>query len=72
MTLHINYITDAKGNKVSVVIPYEEWLEYQSTQKKIDKKEQVLKSIKNGLKEIAEAKKNNKKLQTLEEFLNEC
>ncbi len=42
------------------------------TNKKDNAKLKVLKSVKNGLLEIKEAKRTGKKLKTLSEFLNEA
>ncbi|MBL7801875.1 MAG: hypothetical protein JNL95_14220 [Chitinophagales bacterium] len=42
------------------------------TNKKDNAKQKVLKSVKNGLLEIKEAKRTGKKLKTLSEFLNEA
>jgi hypothetical protein len=42
------------------------------TNKKDTAKQKVLKSVKNGLLEIKEAKRTGKKLKTLSEFLNEA
>lgn len=39
--------------------------------KKAKKKQEVLKSIEDGLREIKEAKRSGKKRKTMEEFLNE-
>ncbi len=39
MTLHIEYITDAKGKQKSVIIPHKEWTallsDYEKTNKKL-------------------------------------
>lgn len=43
-----------------------------NTNKKDNAKQKVLKSVKNGLLEIKEAKRTGMKLKTLSEFLNEA
>jgi hypothetical protein len=71
MTLHIEYITDAKGKQKSVVIPHKQWeallLDYQKTKKKLE----VLNGIGRAFKEIELIKKGAIKKQTLSQFLNE-
>lgn len=67
----IQYMVDEKGDKTSVLVPLKTWekihLEYTKLQNKI----KVISGIKEGLKEVNEAKKNGKKLQTLQDFLRE-
>ncbi len=71
MSSAVKYITDEKGGKTSVLVPLKTWekmnLEYARLQRKLN----VLTGIKEGLREIKEAKKSGKKLQTLKAFLRE-
>jgi cell fate (sporulation/competence/biofilm development) regulator YmcA (YheA/YmcA/DUF963 family) len=71
MKLPLHYITDAQGNKMSVVISYSDWLAFESNYKKIENKLAVLDSIKTGIKEVKNARKQGVALQSLEDFLNE-
>jgi hypothetical protein len=72
MNLPLNYITDSKGNKMSVIIAYSDWLEFELQYLRLKNKLSVLSSIKSGIKEVKEARKKGLELQSLEDFLNEC
>jgi hypothetical protein len=72
MRLEIQYLTDDKGQKMAVQIPFEQWVKFEHEYKKLKNKQRVLQDIKEGIKEIHQAKKDGKKLKTLKEFLNEC
>ena len=71
MTLHIEYITDARGKQKSVVIPHKQWnalmADYQKTKKKLE----VLNGIGRALNQVDLIKKGKLKKQTLGEFLHE-
>ena len=54
--LNLSYLTDTSGNQIAVQISIEDWLLFQ-------KEFEEIKHI---------AKKENRKLQSLTEFLNEC
>lgn len=56
----VKYIVDDRGVKTSVIVPYGQW-----------EKIEVFLAIQDGLGELKTAKRHNKKLQTLSEFLNE-
>jgi hypothetical protein len=71
MTLHIEYITDAKGKQKSVVIPHKQWNAFLSDYQKTKKKLEVLSGIGQALSEVELIKKGKLKKQTLSEFLNE-
>jgi hypothetical protein len=72
MNLPLSYITDAQGNKMSVVIAYSDWLAFEANYKKIENKLAVLASIKAGIKEVKNARRQGIPLQSLEDFLSEC
>jgi hypothetical protein len=71
MTLHIEYITDAKGKQKSVVIPHKQWAAFLSDYQKTKKKLAVLSGIGQALKEVDQIKKGHIKKQTLGAFLDE-
>ncbi len=71
MADEIQYYTDSKGNKVSVIISFEEWQKLNARLEKLENKLKVFKSVRDGIREIKEARKINQKLQTLSEFINE-
>lgn len=72
MDITLNYITDEQGQKMSVIISYQEWLMFEAAYKKLSNKLSVLKSIKTGIQEVKESRKKGVELQSLEDFLNEC
>ena len=67
----VQYLVDGNGNKSSVLIPVPVWNDMNDKYSKLLKKVRVLTGIQNGLKEVADAKKSGKKLQSLNDFLNE-
>ena len=70
--LNLNYITDTSGNQIAVQISIEDWLLFQKEFEEIKRKLEILQGIENALQEVHIAKKENRKLQSLTEFLNEC
>lgn len=67
----MQYIVDDSGTRTSVIVPYEKWEKLNSDYRKLQKKLDVLLSIKKGINEIKIAEKQRKNLQTLSEFLSE-
>jgi hypothetical protein len=67
----MQYIVDNKGVKTSVIVPYEEWEKMNSDYTKLQNKLKVFVAIQEGLVEMKTAKKQEEKLQTLSDFLNE-
>ncbi len=67
----LKYVVDEKGNKSSVLISMSTWEDLNSKYNKLLKKVSILTGIQKGLKEVSEARKSGKKLQTLNDFLNE-
>ena len=68
---NVQYVMDNMGNKTSVIIPFNEWNEFNLKYQKLVNKLRVLTGIKEGIREVKEAKEKGKKLQTLNDFLNE-
>ena len=71
MSLQLQYITDAAGNKTAVVISYPEWIDFQEQYQKLLKKLDILNAIRNGIKEVKTARQKGEPLQSLEDFLHE-
>jgi len=71
MSLQLQYITDAVGNKNAVVISYSEWMDFQAQYQKLLNKLDVLNAIRNGIKEVKTARQKGEALQSLEDFLHE-
>ncbi len=71
MLTKIQYYTDEEGNKTSVIISYEDWKKLNSRLENLRNKLRVLKSVQNGINEVKEAKKSDRKLESLTSFINE-
>jgi hypothetical protein len=76
MTLHLQYISDDKGNPSAVIIPINEWNSILKqinveTEDKEPTKEQILKGIKDGLREVKLIRSGKRKQKSLKAFLNE-
>ncbi len=71
MANEIQYYTDSQGNKVSVIVSFEEWQKLNERIAALENKLKVFKSVREGIQEVKQARKSNQKLQTLSEFINE-
>jgi hypothetical protein len=71
MALSLKYVTDENGHKTSVLVPVKKWNDLNDKYRKLQNKLAVLTGIENGLKEVEEARKSGKQLQSLSDFLNE-
>ena len=71
MNGRIQIYTDDKGNKSSVIIPYDEWTNLQARLNVLEKKLKVFSGIQNGVREVVEARKSGRKLQSLSAFIDE-
>ncbi len=71
MANEIQYYTDSKGNKVSVIVSFKEWQKLNARLAVLENKLKVFKSVREGFKEVKAARMTNQKLQTLSEFINE-
>ncbi len=67
----MQYIVDNKGNKTSVIVPFDKWEKINEDYHKLQNKLKVFVSIQEGLSEIKASKRQGDKLQTLSDFLNE-
>ncbi len=71
MKIALQYVSDSKGKKKSVLLPLNDW---EKLLAKLNKYEQTLK-IKSDLKEsfsqVAQLRKSKARKQTLKDFLNE-
>jgi len=54
-----------------VIVPYKEWTNLQSRLKVLEKKLKVFSSIQDGAREVGEARKSGRKLQSLSAFIDE-
>lgn len=67
----VQYIVDNEGVKTSVIIPYKKWQKINDDYSKIQNKLKVFIAIQDGMREIKNARKHGRKMQTLSDFLNE-
>lgn len=65
--MQIQYITDNKGHKTNVVVPYKEW---EHLMQEIQKQKMLL-GLKKAVSEIKVMKSGKKKLRSMEELLDE-
>ena len=62
---------DENGEKTSVLVPLKTWEKMNHEYTKLQNKLKVLTGLREGLKEVKDARKNGSKLQTLNDFLRE-
>ena len=65
--MQIQYITDKKGHKTNVVIPYKEW---EHLMKEMQK-QRVLLGLKDAVSEVKSMIVGKKKMKTIDELFNE-
>lgn len=69
--MNATYLVDTEGKKIAVQIPIEEWNLIEEDLKKIRKRNEVLQGIKEAVIEVRTARKEGRKLQTFDDFINE-
>ena len=67
----LKYMVDEKGDKTSVLVPLKTWEKINIEYVRLQNKLKLLTGITEGIKEVSEAGKSGKKLQTLKDFLRE-
>ena len=67
----VQYLLNDEGEKHAIVLPFGEWKMMTARYQKLRAKYNVLLGIQNSLKEIRQAARQGKKLQTLDDFLSE-
>ena len=72
MQMNINYLTDSKGNKVAVQIPFKEWSRLIDNYNRLNQYHRLKSNLKKSFREIEEIERGKKTASTLSEFLNEC
>ena len=65
--MQVQYITDKKGHKTNVVIPYKEW---EHLIKEMQK-QRVLLGLKEAVSDVKAMLAGKKKMKTIEDLLNE-
>ena len=71
MRNQIQIYTDEKGNKTSVIVPYEDWAKINTRLEILQNKLKIFSSVRDGMQEVKEARKKGKNLQDLSDFINE-
>ncbi|MEO8820951.1 MAG: hypothetical protein ABI267_09065 [Ginsengibacter sp.] len=66
----LKYMINENGDKTSVLVPLKTWEKINKEYSSLQNKLKVLTGIKNGLKEVEDAQKSGKELQTLKDFLS--
>ena len=72
MNLHIQYLTDEKGTKIAVQIPFKEWLEFLTDYNHLKQYVELKKGLADAFQEVHDIEQGKTFPITLEEFLNEC
>ena len=68
--MSVQLVTNDSGKKTAVLIPYDEWENFQTKFQKLQNKLRVLQGVREGISEIKKAKKEGKLLQPFEDFLD--
>lgn len=71
MALHLNYLTDIKGKKTAVQIPFSDWKKFYDEYQKLLQFKKVKTELIDATKEIKMYESGKKKSKTLTQFLNE-
>ncbi len=65
--MEIQYITDKKGHRKNVIVPYKEW---EKLMREI-KKQRVLLGLKDAVSEVKAMIAGKRKMKTIDELMNE-
>ncbi len=71
MEAEIQYITDSKGHKKSVIVSIKEWQFIQKEKQALQNKIKFLEELKTSVDEVKETLRGEKKTKSLSDFLNE-
>ena len=72
MNLHVQYLTDDKGTKTAVKIPFKEWTKFIEDYNHLRQYSKLKRGIKDAFEEIKQIENGNVEEISLSEFLNEC
>lgn len=72
MNLNIEYITDERGIRTAVKIPYQEWLKFHQRYRFLKQYSKLKKGLMNAFKEVENIETGKSDKISLAEFLNEC
>ncbi len=68
---NVKYITDEKGKRQEVVIPFKIWSSVTEELEKLREKQQILLGLKHACREAKRQEKGKLPEQSLDEFINE-
>lgn len=71
MEMNVNYLTDSKGNKIAVQIPFPQWSRLLEDYNRLKQYTKLKTNLKISFKEIEEIERGDREATTLSEFLNE-
>jgi hypothetical protein len=71
MQMNVNYLTDSKGRKVAVQIPFNEWSDLMVDYERLKQYYVLKNNLLGSFREIEEIERGSKTASTLSEFLNE-
>jgi hypothetical protein len=71
MQMNINYLTDNRGNKVAVQIPFNQWSKLMEDYNRLKQYYDLKEILTESFREIEEIEKGEKSTPSLSEFLNE-
>lgn len=67
----LQYYTNQQGEKTSVIVPYQQWLELNAQLEILRQKLSAFTGIQEAVQEVRQARKSGKKLQKLSEYIHE-
>lgn len=70
--MNVNYLTDSRGNRIAVQIPFREWSELIAEYQKLKQYYTLKSNLQEAFREIEAIEKGETTPTTLSEFLNEC
>lgn len=71
MNLHLQYLTDERGVKTAVQIPFDEWRQFIKEYEHLKQYSTLKQGISDAFEEIRDIESGNTTFITLQEFLNE-
>lgn len=72
LNIHLQYLSNEKGTKTAVLIPYKEWEVLKKDYIKLKQYRALKKELKEAFLDIKEIEKGKSKEITLSEFLDGC
>lgn len=70
-TMNIKYVTDTKGKRKEVIVPYQTWKNLTDELESLKEKEKILFGLRKACREVKRQERKEREEQTLDEFLDE-